>query len=240
MSLQGEILSTALASDVKCSILQSYWGSSALASSSEVEAGTYEPFFAHYAHQCSLALLNGGHHVFARRHQDLTQIVGMFKDRLNRQGIFDNLQARLRVANAKSDDDTINGTIDLAARVFTMMNVGELPHATTGSSILNWPDGSIRNFLERYFSEPQVLLDEPIKLKKLFNARNLERIGGIQIKWTSNLAEHLCMVDDDEKVAVFHHAAFLRLHRERYETRLLSGQSLMLIIWSVTCSQKGS
>jgi hypothetical protein len=223
MSLQGEILSKTLASDVKCSILRSYWGNDALASSSKVDAGTYELFFAHYANQCSLALLNGGHHVFARSHQDLTKIVNMFKDGLKRQEILDNLRATLRAGNTKSGDDTISGTIDLAARIFTMMNVGELPHATTGSSILSWPDGSIRDFLEQYFNEPQVLSDEPIKLEKLFNARNLERIGGIKIKWTSNLAEHLCMVDDDEKVAIFHHAAFLRLHRHRYETQSLNG-----------------
>jgi hypothetical protein len=32
--------------------------------------------------------------------------------------------------------------------------------------------------------------------------------------WTSNLADHLLMRDDDTKVILFHHACFLRKHRD--------------------------
>jgi hypothetical protein len=50
---------------------------------------------------------------------------------------------------------------------------------------------------------------DSIKLEKSFNALNVQRIGGIKIWWTNNLADHLRMMDDDKAVFVFHHASFL-------------------------------
>ncbi|KAF2178669.1 hypothetical protein K469DRAFT_731671 [Zopfia rhizophila CBS 207.26] len=45
----------------------------------------------------------------------------------------------------------------------------------------------------------------------MFTASNLERIAGIQIKLTDNLADHLRMIDKEDKfVAIFHHASFLK------------------------------
>jgi hypothetical protein len=238
------LLPTPPDSSVKCSIVQSYWGGSTSAVSTDVEAGTYDALFEHYFQQCSLALLNNGQHVFARRHQDLSRIVGLFKEGLDRQIIFEKLQESLKLSRGEADDEIVNGTIDLAARLFTMMNVGELPHGITGSSEMTWSDGSMQDFLDQYFSQPPVLSSENMKLEKLFNARNLKRVAGIRIKWTSNLAEHLCMVDDDEKVAVFHHAAFLRLHQRRYEACIDSPQSILdefiLTILSVQYSPTGS
>jgi len=48
-----------------------------------------------------------------------------------------------------------------------------------------------------------------VKLEKIFNARNLGRIAGIEIEWTKNLADHLRLIDEDRKVAIFHHATYL-------------------------------
>jgi hypothetical protein len=57
-----------------------------------------------------------------------------------------------------------------------------------------------------------------VKLEKLFNARSLERIGGISIDWTNNLADHLRVKDDRNdkiKVAIFHYASFLKTLKKR-------------------------
>jgi hypothetical protein len=55
----------------------------------------------------------------------------------------------------------------------------------------------------------QKVLKEHVKLEKLFNAYNLSRIARIEVVWTSNLADHLRMQDDDTRVAIFQHAFFL-------------------------------
>ncbi|KAF8854411.1 hypothetical protein BDZ45DRAFT_597067 [Acephala macrosclerotiorum] len=57
-------------------------------------------------------------------------------------------------------------------------------------------------------------MTEQVKLEKIFNARNLEQIGGIKIRWTSNLADHLRMRDDDTAVELFHYVSFLRCHQK--------------------------
>ena len=56
-----------------------------------------------------------------------------------------------------------------------------------------------------------------VKLERLFNARTIERIAGIKITWTSNLADHLRLLDDDTGVVIFHNA-FLKKMESRYET----------------------
>jgi hypothetical protein len=58
-----------------------------------------------------------------------------------------------------------------------------------------------------------------VKLDRIFNARNLGRIAGIEVYWTNNLFDHLRLIDEDRKVAVFHYASFLKCQRERYESR---------------------
>ena len=45
-------------------------------------------------------------------------------------------------------------------------------------------------------------------------------IAGIQITWTSNLADHLQMRDDDTRVANFNYASFLEYQRSRYATSM--------------------
>jgi len=56
---------------------------------------------------------------------------------------------------------------------------------------------------------------ENISLERKFNARNLGRIAGIQIAWTKNMADHLRLIDDENKVLIFHYASFLELQRDR-------------------------
>lgn len=57
-------------------------------------------------------------------------------------------------------------------------------------------------------------LSDHVKLERLFTARNIERLADIQVIWTSNLADHLQLEDDDTKVRLFSHTSFLELHRE--------------------------
>ncbi|EDN98828.1 hypothetical protein SS1G_13687 [Sclerotinia sclerotiorum 1980 UF-70] len=50
---------------------------------------------------------------------------------------------------------------------------------------------------------------ERVRLEKEFNACNLERIAGLQIEWTMNLADHLQLTDEENKVSIFCYASFL-------------------------------
>ncbi|KUJ11004.1 uncharacterized protein LY89DRAFT_654631 [Mollisia scopiformis] len=70
--------------------------------------------------------------------------------------------------------------------------------------------GALSTVIADHFEPP--VLNEKVKLDKVFNARNLQQICGIKIRWTSNLADYLMMRNDDTAVEIFHCAAFLRCH----------------------------
>jgi hypothetical protein len=42
-----------------------------------------------------------------------------------------------------------------------------------------------------------------IKFDSKFSAYNLERLAGIKILWTNNIADHLRLVEDDSKLCIF-------------------------------------
>jgi hypothetical protein len=108
-------------------------------------------------------------------------------------------------------------SIDLAIRLLLMMRVGHLPNQFSAYKALSWDEGSsLREFVWASFKPRGALDHDYVKLKKSFNARNLERIAGIRIKWTNNFADHLRILDDDDtQVAVFHHASFLEIVSNR-------------------------
>ncbi|KAK3994429.1 hypothetical protein QBC44DRAFT_44267 [Cladorrhinum sp. PSN332] len=176
------------------------------------------PFFGYYSRQCHAFLGQRGRFVAARTHQDLVNIISDFADNLDRQAIRASLAARLQALDAaaapslKIDDEMLDRAIDLAARLFLMIKIGTVPHSITPGVPLQWTHGTIRQFTRQQFDVPAELTCAGVKLPKLFNARNLQRIGGIKIKWTSDLSDHLRMVDDDERVAIFAHPTFLMLH----------------------------
>lgn len=107
-----------------------------------------------------------------------------------------------------------DGSINLAARILLMIEFGNLPYAFSGHKQLIWEHGTLKDFLQEYFGVPPTLGPERVKLEKNFNAWNLSRIAGIETEWTSNLADHLRMMDDDKKVAIFHHVSFLELQQK--------------------------
>ena len=113
-----------------------------------------------------------------------------------------------------SQDEMERSWLFLAVRIFTMIDVGGLRTGIKlGQVSRNWTNGSLRAFIESTFPCTKEELDH-VKLERLFTARNLERVADIQVIWTSNLADHLQLEDDDTKVRLFSHASFLELHRE--------------------------
>jgi hypothetical protein len=90
-----------------------------------------------------------------------------------------------------------------AVRAMTMMDVGGLRQGLRlGQTPLMWVNGSLRDFINSVFPARAILTDD-IKLERLFTARNLERVAGIQVIWTNNTADHLQLEGDDTSVRLF-------------------------------------
>lgn len=90
-----------------------------------------------------------------------------------------------------------------------MIRFGGVQYGFCGHNQLAWSGNSLKEFIHSYFHTTPALGCERVKLDETFNARNLERIAGIEIVWTDNLADHLRVTNGDKKVAIFHHASFL-------------------------------
>jgi hypothetical protein len=113
-----------------------------------------------------------------------------------------------------SQNDTERSWMFLAVRVLTMIDVGGLRNdVKLGQVSRRWTNGSLRDFVKSTFPCSKELSDH-LKLERLFTARNIERVADVREIWTSNLADHLQLEDDDTKVRLFFHASFLELHRE--------------------------
>jgi hypothetical protein len=98
-----------------------------------------------------------------------------------------------------------------------MIDVGELKHGfVPGQKSLLWDHGTLKDVLEERFGLPTAtpLRVVRVKLDRIFNARNLERIAGLQIVWTDNISDHLRLMVDDTRIAIFHHAFFLEHHKD--------------------------
>ncbi|PKK51253.1 hypothetical protein CI102_2773 [Trichoderma harzianum] len=95
----------------------------------------------------------------------------------------------------------------------TEIELNGISAGLSGLTAVPWKSGSLNNALATYFCPQKTLQADRPKLGKVFTARNLNRIAGIEIRWTTNLADHLRLVDDDQVVFIFHCASFLQLQK---------------------------
>lgn len=181
----------------------------------------WNPYFDYYVNQCHHSLQ--GHPVAIRTHQDIVKISYLMRKNVSREDIEGILNNALETIDARSGEasvmdkrgkleEKVHNTINLVARLYFMVNVGA-PETTftPGRTKLQWTDNNPRSFLSNQFGSSKSLRDVTVRFEKAFTARNIERVAGITIHWTDNLADHLRMLDSDDKtVAIFHYASFLK------------------------------
>lgn len=181
----------------------------------EKEEFDSEAYLAYHKKQCCFALHDGGRHISVRTHRDILEIAEDLKNGLPKENIRGRLSLKLADPKPANENELLDSSIDLSARLVSMMDIGVLRYGFSGRRGLLWSQGSLKDLVHGYFNVP-VLLDHDVKLEKMFNARNLGRTAGIHIVWTDNLADHLRMIDEGDKtVAIFHHASFLKC-QQRY------------------------
>jgi len=174
----------------------------------------FDTYFDYYAAQCAII---DGKHSSVKTHSDIMNIALLLWQPLTREEVLKQMSEFLR----DGGDDQHDSSINLVARLLLMIKFGKLPHECLGGRSIEWNSGTFSEFIHGHFSRPpaynaQTCTHAHIKLGKQFNALNLQRIAGIQIFWTDNLADHLRMMDDDKTLAVFYHASFLEYHLHKY------------------------
>ena len=166
----------------------------------------FESYFRYYRDQCATALSDNYEN--RKSHREVVRIAQQLVDENTSSP---GSQSGL---SPLGKDEEERYWIYFAVRVLTMIDVGGLRQGLRlGQTPRIWVNGSLGEFIKSVFP-PSTVLSDDLKLEKLFNARNLERVAGIQIIWTSNVADHLQLEDDDTSVRLFSHASFLRLHHD--------------------------
>lgn len=173
-----------------------------------------DTYWQSYRKECERALHDGGRHVLARTHQDILDIATLLLERQSRDDIRQKLRLKLTKTHA-NEDELINRAIDLTATLLLMVDCTNVEYEFTGHHQLEWEKGSLEDCVRSYFDARPALGHEGVKLPRIFNAKNLECVAGIEILPTSNLLDHLRLTDDDTKLHVFHHMSYLRRQTNR-------------------------
>ena len=122
------------------------------------------------------------------------------------------LQLSLRHRFPHCDPVSATNSIFLTVRLWLMLNVGSATILTIcpGRSSPEWmEDQSLDDFIDSCFPTSEWgprLSQWPISL----NAYNFERVGGFELVWTDNLADHLYLNEDLGTIHIYHHVQVLR------------------------------
>jgi hypothetical protein len=172
-------------------------------------------FWQFYERQNAHSLHDGGRHVSVRTHQDLLAIIKSIQSGYSRSEIRARHRDQVSLTSPTEQDELLDGSIDLAATILTLIHFGRIQYGFSGRKPLEWSAGSLQSVLEHQFNGPVELGHSRVKFEKTFISLNLVRMAGLEIVWTDNLADHLRLTDDDTKVHIFHHASFLEIQRTR-------------------------
>ncbi|KAI0474843.1 hypothetical protein F4859DRAFT_80822 [Xylaria cf. heliscus] len=168
-----------------------------------LDLSAYEDYFRRQWY--AIAADADGHHMAAQKVEDIFQIVRLLIQEQHR----DSIVSRLNQNNPRAAKSACENSVDLAVRLFLMLKVGAVRHQASPPRGLKWENDSLGEFVRERFNQPQVLDCHHVRLPKSFNAWSMNTIGGLELEFTDNLADHLLLVDDDTTVLIFHHASFL-------------------------------
>jgi hypothetical protein len=218
-SLDSSIQLSPISVDTKCEILKNLCNLALTPHQFYNNDSDYEIYFTYYTDQCSLALHDGGRHILLRTHRDVIDIASYIKGSLSCESIVQILYSKFPTTSSSNKEVLVNASIDLTARLLLMMDFGCPEYGFTHQTQIKWMTKSLNETVKEYFSTSSGfshgLHQESVSLERVFSARNLERIAGIQIEWTTNLADHLRLTDEEDKISVFHYASFLECQLQR-------------------------
>ena len=180
--------------------------------------GHDDPYFAYFEKQCRLALQHDDAEDPACTQRNICDIVQQLKAGDRREKIREGLALKSRSDSIhRTDGKFLDRAIDLAVRLWLMVHVGHVHLGVTKQTAITWCHGALQPVLATYFHHELILTDQ-VKLERVFNAMNIERIADVKIRWTPNLVDHLRFLGDGKRpvLNIFYHAAFLNYHKDKY------------------------
>ena len=184
------------------------------------------PILRHYLHCCNYAFISLSAEAVSRRsNSDIILAIEAIEANSTLEDVLQSMidcihQGHTTKTCRIEDEDAAKQLLIIAAKVAFMCNI-KLGAAGPGENDLDqryisWNREDSRTLLTRAFPKDNKLVGTGL-LERTFHARNLERLGSIQVVWTHNLLDHLRLYDPSKegmpfRVSVFHHAQFLKDH----------------------------
>ena len=215
-------LQSQLPIQLRALVVKEFWGCDVASNAFRNLNLLDECYFLYHEEQCRLAVYSYRRCGMVATYRDITNIIQALRDEIpDRESLREYLQKKFETSEFEvqssrsscgNSEDFSTELIDLAVRLWLMIPIGGFRQVALHGESLDWPRGYLQDALRRQFEKS---LQNPVSitLGKVFNARNLERIGGLRIIWTSNLADHLRLHDDDTRLSIFHHATFLHYQK---------------------------
>ena len=113
---------------------------------------------------------------------------------------------RNQLSSPQASDSDVDRIIDLALRIWTMINFRDPADFGLGAGrpcICWFEKDTLTDCLQRLFQVSLKLTLEPLRLSPRFTAAVLVSIGGLTIRWTSSLEDHLRYEPEHRSLWVF-------------------------------------
>lgn len=227
--LAKAVLDSRLSLEGKCQIINTFWECNF--SAADITEAQISCYFNFYFQQCQHAYALSSDSALLTSHEDIvTTVQHLKRPTLSRETISQRVKqhfsGRLRNMDPHKQDQLLLTAIDLCLSLWLMIRIGHFRQQISLESTVIWQNRStMEDFLEEQFprwrppSGPQSFFQKPLTLEKVFNARNLDRIAGMDIYWTDSLVDHLLLKerkDGNSTLFIFHNVSFLRFHKNWY------------------------
>jgi hypothetical protein len=126
-------------------------------------------------------------------HEDVLPIVSILRGNLDTKK--SDLRELLRKEFVGRDDRRLDRSVDLAIRLWLMVNLQEPEYQSLRSQTpcIQWEEGTtLRVFSEKLFPHSRwKITAKESRLHPYFTAVNMVRICGLKVEWTTSLEDHL-------------------------------------------------
>jgi len=222
IALSGKANEDPIQTRDKRDVLEAFWPvrtTPILAVKDDRDRCPWDAYFRHYTAECRKFIEpDGGAYITVREHRDIIAIVRKLEEGGTKETIKRSLASLVTQQRREEDKyHMAEGAIRLVARLFLMIDVGApSKYQKWGSSFLPWSDeqDDVKTVLADYFVVSSAETGNVV-FEEEFTAFNIQRFTGLKIQWTSNLADHLRLIDNERRICIFHHATFLQ-HQNRH------------------------
>jgi hypothetical protein len=180
----------------------------------------YNSYFSHIYQDLTVAACSGDSQIPDFTHEKILEIVR----RLKYQALTKSEAIQSFPTRGCHDTARVERAVNLAAGLLVPLNFKSAGGARRGAVVL-WEAGqTLHQMVEKEmrdlvnitnsFHSTCTSCDSTWNFQTSFNARQLVRIAGFEIIWTSNLLDHLLLQDGDEslKLHIFHQVKILESH----------------------------